>query len=244
MHVLALASSDAHRVRAGLRAARRLARARLRTAGRDTRDGLRTAGRHAGPLHGALGWWAVTSFGMLSLLLAVLMVLWPSSVRAFGGALVGSWLLFVAFGRFGGGQVLRARYGGSLVLQAGAAVVALAGVVVIRLPEFDPAAGVAAASLALGVAAAGDAGAAGQFPRLARGCLWLRAACALVAAMAVAVAPATGLVVAAACVGLGEVALAVRLLPEVERLAGMAGRDERRADPQDDRLHRLSLLGS
>lgn len=155
----------------------------------------------------------------------MLVLLWPSSVRTFGAAAVGSWLLFVALGRFGGGQVLRARYGGSLALQAAAAVPALAGVVVFQLPGFDPAVGAAAVSLALGVAAAVDAGAAAQFPSLARGCLRLRASCGLVAAMAVAAAPATGLMAAAACVGLGEVVLAVRLLPEVERLAGMLGRE-------------------
>ncbi len=220
------ASSDASQVRAGLRTARRQAGDRLRTAERDARDGLRLAGRHAGPLHGVLGWWAVTSFGLLSVLLAVLVVLWPSSVQTFGAAVVGSWLLFVALGRFGGGQLLRARYGGSRFLQAGAAVPALAGVVVFQLPAVDPAVGAAAVSLALGIAAAGDAGAAAQFPSLARGCLRLRALCGLASAMTVAAAPEAGLMVAAACVGVGELVLAVRLLPEVERLAGMLDRGE------------------
>jgi hypothetical protein len=192
----------------------------------ELRVGLRATGRHARPLHGVLGWWAVTSFGLVSVLLAVLAALWPSSVRALGAAAVGSWLLFSALGRLGGTQVLRARYGGPLALHAGAALVALAGVIVVRQPGLDPAVGAAAASLALGVAAAGDAAVAAQLPRLARSCLWVRAVGGLVAAIAVAAAPVTGLIVAAACVGLAEITLAVRLLPEVERLAEMVRRGE------------------
>jgi hypothetical protein len=102
----------------------------------------------------------------------------------------------------------------------------VAGVLVIRQQELDPSVGVAVASLALGVAAAGDAAVASDFPGLARGCLRLRAACRLVAAMAVAAVPVAGLAVAAACVGAGEIALAVRLLPEVERLTHMIDRDD------------------
>ncbi|MDG6106973.1 hypothetical protein Daura_28025 [Dactylosporangium aurantiacum] len=219
------AGTDADQVRTALRAAPQQARGWLRTAERDALAGLRTAGRQAGPLNGVLGWWAVTSFGVLSLLLAVLAGLWPSSVRMFGAAAAGSWLLFVALGRFGGGQLLRARYGGPRLFQSGAALLAVAGLVVVQLPAYDPAVAVAAISLALGIAAAGDAGAAARFPGLARGCLRLRAACGVVAAMAVAVAPTTGLVVAAACVGLGELLFAVRLLPEVERLGGMLDHD-------------------
>ncbi|MEV4139388.1 hypothetical protein AB0J72_45410 [Dactylosporangium sp. NPDC049742] len=208
--------------------------ATLRAAPQQARVWLRAAGRQAGPLNGVLGWWAVTSFGLLSLLLAVFAMVWPSSVRTFGAAAVGSWLLFVALGRFGGGQLLRARYGGARWFQAGAALLAVAGVIVIQLPAYDPTVAVAAISLALGVAAAGDAGAAAQFPRLARGCLRMRALCGLVAAMTVAVAPATGLVVAAACVGLGELMFAARLLPEVERLSGMLDREAPWTDPDDD----------
>jgi hypothetical protein len=202
-------------------AVHRQVRARLATAGGDALIGLRATGRQARPLSGVLGWWAVMSFGLLSLLLAGLLTLWPSSIRTFGAAVVGAWLLFIALSRFGGGQLLRARYGGSRLFQSGAALLALAGLLVTRLPVYDPAVAVAATSLAFGVAAAADAGTAAQFPRLGRGCLRLRALCGLVAAMAVAAAPTTGLVVAAACVGLGEVVFAVRLLPEVERLAGM-----------------------
>ncbi|MEV0131052.1 hypothetical protein AB0H83_21635 [Dactylosporangium sp. NPDC050688] len=227
-------------VRAALRTAPRQARVWLRTAERDAMAGLRSAGRQAGPLNGVLGWWAVTSFGLLSLLLAVLAMLWPSSVRTFGAAAAGSWLLFVALGRFGGGQLLRARFGGPRLFQAGAALLAVAGLVVVQLPAYDTA--VAAISLALGVAAAGDAGGAARFPGLARGCLRMRAACGLVAAMAVAVAPATGLVVAAACVGLGEVMFAARLLPEVERMLdhGAPGA----ASDDDDGFMLLPLPGT
>jgi hypothetical protein len=234
MRVFAPVFADSHQVHDGLRTAQRHARDRLQTTERDTRNALRTTGRHANALHGVLGWWAVTSFGLLSLLLAALAVFWPAPVEAFGAALVGSWLMLVALGRFGGAQLLRARYRGSRILQAGAALVALASMAVIQLPLVDATVAAASASLTLGVAAAVDAGAAAQFPRLARACLYVRAACGLVAAMAVAVAPVTGLIVAAACVGLGELMLAVRLLPEVERLTGMAERDNPRAAPDDD----------
>jgi hypothetical protein len=54
-------------------------------------------------------------------------------------------------------------------------------------------------------------------------CLRVRAGCGLVAALAIAASPVSGLIVAAACVGVVEVALALRLLPEVERLAQPAG---------------------
>ncbi|GAB3843139.1 hypothetical protein ACFPIJ_00360 [Dactylosporangium cerinum] len=224
---------DAHRVRA-----------RLRAAGLDTMTGLRATGSHAGRLNGVLGWWAVTSFGLLSLLLAVLATLWPSSVRAFGAAAVGTWLLFVAFGRFGGGQLLLARYGGSHILQSGAALLAVAGVIVIQQPAYESAVAVAMTSLAFGVAAAADAGVAAQFPSLARGCLWVRAVCSLIAAMAVAVAPATGLVVAAAGVGFGEIILAVRLLPEVDRLAGMLEPSAAWTAEAEDRGFMLPLPGA
>ncbi|GAA3250209.1 hypothetical protein ACFO1B_39955 [Dactylosporangium siamense] len=221
---------DAHRIRA-----------RLRAAGLDTLTGLRATGSQAGRLNGVLGWWAVTSFGLLSLLLAVLAVLWPSSVRALGAAAVGAWLLFVAFGRFGGGQLLLARYGGSHLLQSGAALLAVAGVIVLQQPAYESAVAVAMTSLAFGVAAAADAGVAAQFPSLARGCLWVRAVCSLIAAMAVAVAPAAGLVIAAAGVGFGELILAVRLLPEVDRLAGMLEPSAAWAAEAEDRGFMLPL---
>jgi hypothetical protein len=226
-------TADAHQVRA-----------RLRTARLDTMTGLRTTGSQAGPLIGVLGWWAVMSFGLLSLLLAVLAIVWPSSVRTLGAAAVGAWLLVVALGRFGGGQLLRARYGGSRFSLSSAALLAVAGLVVMQLPAHDPAVAAAVTSLAFGVAAAAEAGAAAQFPSLARGCLRMRAVCGLIAAMAVAVAPATGLVIAAACVGIGEVVLAVRLLPEVERLAGMLDRGAPWADAAEDRGFVLPLPGT
>ncbi|MFF5229694.1 hypothetical protein [Dactylosporangium sp. NPDC000521] len=240
MHPSVVADADAHHIRAALRAP---SRAALRAAPRQARDWLRTAGRQARPLNGVLGWWAVTSFGVLGLLLAALAALWPSPVRMLGAAAAGSWLLFVALGRFGGGQLLRARYGGSRLIQAGAALLAVAGVIVVQLPAYDPTVAVAAISLAFGVAAAADAGAAPKFPSPARGCLRMRALCGLVAAMAVAVAPTTGLVVAAACVGLGEIVFAARLLPEVERLTGMLERDTQWTGPDEDLGSVLPLPG-
>src|SRR4051812_16485907 len=72
------------------------------------RSELETLGRHARPLHGVLGWWAVTSFGLLSVLVAALTAFWPTSVRAVGAAALGAWLLFTACGRPGGGPVLPA----------------------------------------------------------------------------------------------------------------------------------------
>ncbi|MGI5243578.1 hypothetical protein [Dactylosporangium sp. CA-139066] len=202
MHVFDRARSDAHQVR----------------------DGLRAAGHHARPLHGVLGWWAVTSFGLVGVLLAAAALLWPGSVHALGPAAVGAWLLCGALGRAGGGQVLRARYGGSLAMQTGPALLAVAGVIVLRRPD-DTAPGTvaAAAALSLGIAAAVDAAAGQQYPRLPRRCLRARAACAVVGGLAMAAAPAPGLIVAAAVVGLGELVLAVLLLPEVERLASMLG---------------------
>src|SRR5690242_2568421 len=89
------------------------------------RAGWRAADQHVRPLHGVLGWWAVTSFGLVSVLLAALAALWPGPVRALGPAALGTWLLFTALGRFGGGQILRARYRGPLALQAGAALIAV-----------------------------------------------------------------------------------------------------------------------
>lgn len=227
-----------------VRAAPRQARLWLRAAERDAMEGLRSAGRQAGPLNGVLGWWAVTSFGLLSLLLAVLVTVWPSALRMFGAAAVGSWLLFVALGRFGGGQLLRARYGGPRLFQAGAALLAVAGVIVAQLPAYDPTVAIAAISLAFGVAAAADAGVAAQFPSVARGCLRMRAVCGVVAAMAVAVAPTTGLVVAGACVGLGELLFAARLLPEVERLHGMLDRGAAAAAADEDDGFVLPLPGA
>jgi hypothetical protein len=185
--------------------------------------GLQSVERHTRPLHGVLGWWAVMSFGLVSVLVAALAALWPAPVRLLGAAGVGTWLLFTACGRFGGGEVLRARYGGPLTLQAGPALVTLAGVILIRLPGLDPKTAVAVAALAFGIAAAGDAAAAQPLAGPARLCLRVRAGSGLVAALAIAASPVSGLIVAAACVGVVEVALALRLLPEVERLMQPAG---------------------
>ncbi|GLL03107.1 hypothetical protein [Dactylosporangium matsuzakiense] len=186
---------------------------------------LETLGRHARPLHGILGWWAVTSFGLLSVLVAVIAVSWPTSVRAVGAAGLGAWLLFTACGRVGGGQVLRARYGGPIALQAGPGVLALTGVVLLRLPQFDPSVSIAIGGLAFGIAAAGDAASAQPYPSLPRQCLRVRAAAGVVAAIALAATPVIGLIIAAGVVGIGELVLAVRLLPEVERLAQMVERE-------------------
>nr|BFE57975.1 hypothetical protein GCM10020063_025010 [Dactylosporangium thailandense] len=193
---------------------------------------LQTLGRHARPLHGVLGWWAVTSFGLLSVLVAALAACWPTYVRAVGTAALGAWLLFTAVGRAGGGQLLRARYGGPLYLQAGPALLALAGVILIRLPESDPSVGVSVAALAFGIAAAVDGAAAQPLPSLARTCLRVRAGSGLVAAIAVAAAPVVGLIIAAAVIGIGELALAARLLPEADRLAQMLDRTESPADAE------------
>ncbi|WP_433605005.1 hypothetical protein ACQP2P_26185 [Dactylosporangium sp. CA-139114] len=191
---------------------------------------LQTLGRHARPLHGVLGWWAVTSFGLLSVLVATLAALWPSPLRAVGAAVLGAWLLFTAFGRAGGGLLLRARYGGPLLPLAGPALLALAGVILLRLPARDPSVGVSVAALAFGIAAAVDGAAAQPLPSLPRTCLRVRAASGLVAAIAVAAAPVVGLIIAAAVIGVGELVLAVRLMPEAERLAQMLDRTESPAD--------------
>src|SRR4051812_3087245 len=106
---------------------------------------LEALGRHARPLHGVLGWWAVTSFGLLNVLVALIAVSWPASVRAVGGAGLGAWLLCLACGRLGGGALLRARYGGPLTIHAGPGLLALAGVVLIRLPGIDPSTSIAVA---------------------------------------------------------------------------------------------------
>jgi hypothetical protein len=117
-------------------------------------------------------------------------------------------------------------------MQAGPALLALAGVAVLRLPDDSaPSTVAAAAALSLGVAAAVDAAAGQQYPGQQypgrpRLCLRLRAAAAVVAGLAVAAAPAPGLIVAAAVVGVGELVLAVLLLPEVERLTAMLGSGE------------------
>ncbi|WP_426513945.1 hypothetical protein ACPPVO_27000 [Dactylosporangium sp. McL0621] len=201
---------------------------------------LETVGRHARPLLGVLGWWAVTSFGLLSVLVAALAALWPTSVRAAGAATLGAWLLFTACGRLGGGQVLRARYGGPLAPQAGPALLALAGVILLRMPGADPSVGVAVTALAFGVAAAVDAAAAQPFPSLGRLCLRVRAASGLIATIAVAAAPVAGPIIAAAIAGVGELIISVRLLPEVERLAQMVERTE--ASPADAGLaHELAF---
>ncbi|MEU7875239.1 hypothetical protein [Dactylosporangium sp. NPDC049140] len=90
-------------------------------------------------------------------------------------------------------------------------------------------------ALAFGVAAA-----APPFPSLGRLCLRVRAASGLIAAIAVAVAPVAGLIIAAAIVGVGELIIYVRLLPEVERLAQMVERTE--ASPADAGLaHELAF---
>ncbi|MFI5914469.1 hypothetical protein [Dactylosporangium sp. NPDC051541] len=194
-------------------------------------DELQALGRHARPLHGILGWWAVTSFGLLGVLVSAIAVSWPESVRAVGAVGLGAWLLSTACGRAGGGQVLRARYGGPIALQAGPALLALAGIVLLRMPEADPSVSIAIGGLAFGIAAAGDAAAAQQFPSLPRRCLRVRAAGGVVAAIALAAAPVTGLIIAAAVAGASELYLAVRLLPEVERLTQMVERDGAASEP-------------
>ncbi|GAA2332586.1 hypothetical protein [Dactylosporangium salmoneum] len=174
--------------------------------------------RHARPLHGILGWWASASFGLLGVLLAAL---WPMPMRALGPAVVGAWLLCTAFARLGGTQLLRACYGGLPVLLLGAALPATAGIMIIRQPDLDSATIAAAAALAFGIPAAVDGAVSGRYPRPARDLLRVRAAAGIIAAIAVPAAPVAGIMIAAAAVGLADLAVAARLMPEVQRLADL-----------------------
>jgi hypothetical protein len=215
----------------------------MRVDGRQVRDGLRVAEGHARSMYGVIGWWGLASFGLVGVLFALLTLLWPAPVRTLGGVGVGAWLLVAALGRGGGGLVLRGRYGGPLLLQAAGGLLAGAGAVVLELPALSPAAVAATAGLAVGIAAAVDAGVAAQFPALGRRCLHIRAGVGLVAAITIAAAPLAGLAVAAAAVGLAEVLLAVLLLPEVERLAAMDSRDGSVARPALATDEGVDLLG-